>query len=166
MMTNIEENTASEGYITVEKIDDRRLQQILNRQDGAGRGACRSDEGQDYISGSLLLFAGIVRRDKTDRGFVKEIIYETYQEMAEKEIDKIRKEAMEKSGAEEICIKHRIGKVAVGEISLLVAVLTPHRKEGIETVDYIIDRIKQTVPIWKKEIFEDGSYRWVEGHDG
>jgi molybdopterin synthase catalytic subunit len=84
--------------------------------------------------------------------------------MAEKEIEKIRSEALKQFVVKKIYIKHRIGRVHVGEASIIVAVLSAHRKEGIKAVDYIIDEIKKKVPIWKKEIFEDGSQRWVKGN--
>lgn len=151
MRTNSDKeiNNLDGEYLTEQTIDNFVLCDIP----GYGEG----------INGSLFVFSGIVRKDETEGGVVKEIIYETYREMAEKEIDKIKKVAMRKFGLKEIHIKHRIGNVAAGEASLVVAVLTPHRKEGIIAIDFVIDEIKKRVPIWKKEIFEDGSYRWVEG---
>jgi molybdopterin synthase catalytic subunit len=121
-------------------------------------------DNQDGRNGALLTFRGIVRRDKTKYGVVKEIIYEAYVEMAEKEIEKIKQNASKNFKADEIHIIHRIGKVSVGEVSLLVAVLAPHRQAGIKAVEYVIEEIKNRVPIWKKEIFEDGSHYWVEGN--
>ena len=135
-----------EKYIIKEKISLLQLQDLLNTKDGS--------------NGSLFVFTGIVRRDKTKKGVVKEIIYEAYEEMAEKEIEKIKKKVSKKFKVGDIFIKHRIGSLLVGEISLLVAVLSPHRKEGIQAVDYVVDKIKKNVQIWKKEIFEDCSYRW------
>jgi len=135
-----------EKYIIKEKISLLQLQDLLNTKDGS--------------NGSLFVFTGIVRRDKTKKGVVKEIIYEAYEEMAEKEIEKITKKVSKKFKVGDIFIKHRIGSLLVGEISLLVAVLSPHRKEGIQAVDYVVDKIKKNVQIWKKEIFEDCSYRW------
>jgi molybdopterin synthase catalytic subunit len=151
MRTNSDKeiNNLDGEYLTEQKIDAFELCDIP----GYGEG----------VNGSLFVFSGMVRKDETEGGVVREIIYETYKEMAEKEIDKIRKEAMKSSGAKEVYIKHRIGSVPAGEASLIVAVLTPHRKEGIKAIDFVIDEIKNRVPIWKKEIFEDGSYRWVEG---
>jgi molybdopterin synthase catalytic subunit len=137
-------------YLTEQKIDDFCLCDVPDYGEGT--------------NGSLFVFSGIVRMDETEGGVVTEIIYETYKEMAEKEIDKIRKEAMKSSGAKEIYIKHRIGSVPAGEASLIVAVLTPHRKEGLKAIDFVIDEIKKRAPIWKKEIYENGSYRWVEGN--
>jgi molybdopterin synthase catalytic subunit len=121
-------------------------------------------DNQDCTNGSLLTFRGIVRRDKTKYGVVKEIIYDAYVEMAEKEIQKIKQNASKNFEFDEIHIIHRIGKVSVGEVSLLVAVLSPHRREGIRAIEYVIEEIKKRVPIWKKEIFEDGSHYWVDGN--
>ena len=146
---NNEKYTLKEKYITKQKIDDLKLHDILKIQDGS--------------NGSLFVFNGIVRRDKTEKEFVREIIYETYEEMAKKEMEKIKQEASRKFQVNEIFIKHRIGRVLVGEVSLVVAVFSTHRREGIGAIDYIVDEIKKKVPVWKKEIFEDGSYRWVEG---
>lgn len=121
-------------------------------------------DNRDCTNGSLLTFRGLVRRDKTKYGVVKEIIYEAYVEMAEKEIEKIKQNASKSFKVDEIHIIHRIGKVSVGEVSLFIAVLSSHRREGIKAIEYVIEEIKKRVPIWKKEIFEDGSHYWVEGN--
>lgn len=137
-------------YLTEKNLDNFELSDIPGYKVGA--------------SGSLFIFSGIVRMDKSEHGIVSAIIYECYKEMAEKEIEKIRSEALKKFVIKKVYIKHRIGRVCVGEASLIVAVLSAHRKEGIKAVDYIIDEIKKKVPIWKKEIFEDGSQQWVKGN--
>ncbi len=135
-----------EKYITKEKIGELHLQDLIDIQDGS--------------NGSLFIFTGIVRRDKTKKGFVREIIYEAYEEMAEKEMERIKQKALKKFKLRDILIKHRIGRIVAGEASIIVVVFSPHRKEGIQAVDYVVEEIKKKVPIWKKEIFEDGSYRW------
>lgn len=137
-------------YITDKNIDDFILHDLSIIKDGK--------------NGSLFLFTGIVRRDKNEKGIVKEIIYEAYEEMAEVEINKIKQRAFKSFHVNKIVIKHRIGKIRVGEVSLFIAVLSPHRKEGIQAMDYIIDQIKTRVPIWKKEILEDGSHRWIDSN--
>ena len=63
-----------------------------------------------------------------------------------------------------IGVLHRTGRLAIGETSLLVAVSAPHRREAFEACQYAVDRIKQVVPIWKKELWEDGDGNWVAGH--
>ena len=112
--------------------------------------------------GSYITFEGRVRADEFEGGKVEKIIYESYVEMAEREIEKIKKEAFEKFKVNEIIIKHRIGEVKVGEVALFVAVVSGHRKEGFSAIQYIVDEIKRKVPIWKKEILSNGKVRWVE----
>ena len=73
-------------------------------------------------------------------------------------------ELMAEFGIEEVAISHRIGTVGIGEISLVVAIGSPHRKEGFKACQKAVDRIKEMVPIWKKEIYQDGS-RWVACED-
>ncbi len=80
--------------------------------------------------------------------------------MAEKEIDKIIKKAKRKFKVREIIVKHRTGRVKLGEIAFFVAVLSAHRKEGFSAIQFIIDEIKKKVPIWKKEILSNEKYRW------
>ena len=63
-------------------------------------------------------------------------------------------------GIEDVAIVHRLGHVEIGEISLVVAVASPHRKEAFEACQYVVDRLKQTVPVWKKEVFQDG-HVWI-----
>ncbi|GBD03246.1 Molybdopterin synthase catalytic subunit [bacterium HR19] len=110
----------------------------------------------DEKCGSFVVFLGVVRADKTPVGKVKYIEYSAYEEMAEKEIEKIIKEAKEKFRVEEIDVKHRVGKVRVGEPSFLVVVSSEHRKEGFAAAKYITDEVKKRVPIWKKEVTDKG----------
>lgn len=112
--------------------------------------------------GAVITFEGVVRRDKAGDSYVEKIIYESYEEMAEREIEKIRKESIEKFKLHDVIIKHRIGEVKVGETSLFIAVLAEHRKEGFKAIDYITDEVKTKVPIWKKEILENKQSRWRE----
>jgi len=135
------------NYLTKKKISMLKIRDLLNTQDGS--------------NGSLFIFTGIVRRDKTQNGIVREINYEAYEEMAEKEMEKIKHKASRNFKVNDIVIKHRIGRISVGETSLIVTVLSPHRREGIQAMDYIVNEIKKNVPIWKREIFEDSSYRWI-----
>jgi molybdopterin synthase catalytic subunit len=82
--------------------------------------------------------------------------------MAEKKMAQIGAEVGNKWGVEDIAILHRIGRLEIGEISVLIAVASPHRLEAIQACHYAIDRLKEIVPIWKREVGEDGKY-WVEG---
>ena len=112
--------------------------------------------------GAQSIFLGQVRADKNNKSKVQSIHYSAYAEMAEKEIEKIKKNVLKKYGLLNINILHSLGEVKCGEISVLVLVSSVHRGECFESLKYIVNEIKTKVPIWKKEIYEDGSYRWVE----
>nr|AIF17558.1 molybdopterin converting factor family protein (MOCS2, moaE) [uncultured marine thaumarchaeote KM3_78_A04] len=90
--------------------------------------------------------------------------YEAFPEMAVKKLEEIRQQLTVEFGIDDIAIAHRIGAVPIGEISLVVAVASPHRKEAFFACHAAVDRLKETVPIWKKEVYEDGS-RWVACED-
>ena len=90
--------------------------------------------------------------------------YEAYEEMALKKLGAVREQLQAQFDLEDIAISHRIGTVPIGEISLVVAVASPHRKEAFQACQAAVDRIKEIVPIWKKEVFQDGS-RWVACED-
>lgn len=111
--------------------------------------------------GAHTLFLGQVRADEIDQKRVIAIEYSAYAEMAEKEIENIREEAFEKYDISCLHIYHSIGIVKTGEISLLVMVSAAHRPDAFPALQYIVEQIKHKVPIWKKEIFEDGTERWI-----
>ena len=81
--------------------------------------------------------------------------------MAEKKLAEIAQEMRERYSVEDVAMAHRLGRLEVGETSLVVAVASPHRKEAFGACQYAVDRIKHTVPIWKKEYFEGGEV-WIE----
>lgn len=112
--------------------------------------------------GTQCMFLGKVRADEKDKSRVQSIHYSSYAEMAEKEIEKIKENAVKKYGLLNINILHSLGEVKCGEISVLVLVSSAHRGECFESLKFIVNEIKTKVPIWKKEIYDDGSYRWVE----
>ena len=109
--------------------------------------------------GAVLTFLGVVR-DHADGKDVSAIDYTCYEEMAEKELDRVVARVMEETGVPHVAILHRIGRLEVGEASLGVVVASPHRKEAFACGLQIIDEMKKTVPIWKKEFGPDGSH-WV-----
>lgn len=111
------------------------------------------------IHGSVVTFMGTVRRYTEDRE-VDYLEYEAYPEMAEDKIIVIANEVLQKSGIEDITVLHRIGRLHVGETSLVVAVASLHRREGFEACLYTVERIKEVVPIWKKEVWAEGEL-WV-----
>lgn len=113
--------------------------------------------------GAQVLFLGIPRNAPEDGGNVEALEYETYPEMAIKEMEKIRRETIEKFGVREVYIHHRLGFVRVGEPSFLVLVIGGHREETFKACRYAVDETKKRVPIWKKEIFKEGGSEWVLG---
>jgi molybdopterin synthase catalytic subunit len=112
----------------------------------------------DYSSGSVLLFNGTVR-DNDEGKPVKYLFYEAYEEMAVKEIKKLIDAAFNGFRIAKVCIIHRIGKMDAGEISISIGISSPHREDSYSASKFLIDNIKETVPIWKKEIFEEGG-KW------
>ena len=114
-------------------------------------------------NGAVVTFLGTTR-DNFDGKQVLTLEYEAFDEMAVKKLEEVRQELLAEFGLDEIAIGHRIGTVGIGEISLVVAVGSPHRKEGFYACHKAVDRIKEVVPIWKKEIYQDGS-RWVACED-
>jgi len=112
-------------------------------------------------SGAVVLFHGVVRDNNQGRR-VLHLEYDAYPSMAEKKMRQIGEEARSRWQITDFAMQHRIGRLEVGETSLLVAVSAPHRREAFEACHYAVDRIKQIVPIWKKETFEGGEV-WVEG---
>ncbi len=112
----------------------------------------------DY--GAVVNFIGTVRGHSQGRK-VLYLEYEAYREMATKKLRQIGEEIDARWNLEDIAIYHRVGRLEAGEISLVVAVGAPHRKDAFEACRYAVDRLKQIVPIWKKEVFENGEV-WEE----
>jgi len=118
-------------------------------------------ELEDNSAGALSIFIGNVRnRGRT--GNVSEIYYEAYSEMAEEKMREIENEAQTKWGIKKLVAIHRIGKLKVGETSIIIGVSSEHRHEAFEACKYIINNVKTRVPIWKKEVTEE-SQKWTDG---
>ena len=115
-------------------------------------------------NGGICAFVGTVR-DNADGKSVLHLEYDAYPEMAEKKLAEIAAEIKDKWGLGDVSIVHRIGKMEIGEAAVVIAVGAPHRKEAFQACQYAIDRIKEFVPIWKKEYFTDGEV-WVEESPG
>jgi molybdopterin synthase catalytic subunit len=113
-------------------------------------------------SGAIVIFLGVVRDEDHGRK-VRYLEYDAYRSMAEKEMRKVGEEILARWPAARISMRHRFGRLEVGETALVVAVSAPHRGDAFEACRYAIDRIKEIVPIWKKEVWEDGE-AWLEGH--
>ena len=113
-------------------------------------------------SGGIDVFIGTVR-NATKGKTVLRLEFEAYEKMALAEMEKIACTACEKWPVRKLLIHHRTGTLAVGEVPVIIAVSAAHRDGAFETCRYVIDTLKQTVPIWKKEVFEDGEV-WVAAH--
>ena len=109
--------------------------------------------------GAVCTFLGVARRYSRGREVVH-LEYEAYPEMAEKKMAEIGRELRDKFGVERVAILHRTGVLKIGEASVGIAVATPHRAEAFQACQYAIDRLKQIVPIWKKEVWSDGQ-QWI-----
>ena len=116
----------------------------------------------DGGAGAVDVFIGTVR-DNTQGRTVTRLEYEAYEPMAISEMQKIASQAQQKWPIQRIAIHHRTGTLHIGDAAVVVAVSTPHRADAFEACRFVIDTLKQTVPIWKKEIFEDGEV-WVAAH--
>ncbi len=110
--------------------------------------------------GAHDIFLGQVRADVIDGKEVTGIEYSAYEEMAEEVFHRIREEAFEKFDLSCMHIYHSLGLVKTGEISLFVFVSSAHRKPVFEAIEYLVDNIKERVPVFGKELFEDHSHRW------
>ncbi len=133
--------------VTSEPLDPQRLVETV-----------RKDE-----SGAVTLFYGVARNHSEGRR-VRALEYDAYPSLAEKKLREVADEVRARWPVTGIGVLHRTGRLAIGETSLLVAVSAAHRREAFEACQYAVDRIKEIVPIWKKEIWESGEGDWVAGH--
>ena len=131
--------------VTAEPLDPQRLTD-----------AVRKDE-----SGAVALFLGVVRDNSRGRR-VLYLEYDAYPEMASRVMRRIAEEALGRWPLTDVAMQHRTGRLEIGETSLLIAVSSPHRKEAFEACHHLVDRFKESVPIWKKEVWEGGEV-WIEG---
>ena len=134
--------------LTREPIDTRALVEQLKR-------------GED---GAVVVFEGIARNNTRGRA-TRFLEYEAYEPMALEKMREIAAEVKEKFAVDRVGMTHRLGHLEIGEASIVIVVTSPLRKPAFEACHYAIDRLKQIVPIWKKEFFEDGAV-WVEGESG
>jgi molybdopterin synthase catalytic subunit len=113
-------------------------------------------------SGGIDVFIGTVRNATKGKTVLK-LDFEAYNKMAINEINKITEQVFKQWPVQKVLVHHRSGTLQVGEIPVIIAVSAAHRDAAFEACRYIIDTLKQTVPIWKKEFFEDGEV-WVAAH--
>jgi molybdopterin synthase catalytic subunit len=112
--------------------------------------------------GGIDVFIGTVRNATKGKRVVR-LDFEAYEKMAALEMEKIANQALERWSLHKILIHHRTGSLAIGEIPVVIAVAAAHRAATFDACRYAIDTLKETVPIWKKEVFEDGEV-WVAAH--
>ena len=110
--------------------------------------------------GAAASFAGIVRNHDHGRA-VKSLYYDCYRSMAEKMIKALIEEAKVRWNVEKILVLHRVGHLEIGEVAVAISVSSAHRAEAFEACRFMIEKIKEKVPIWKKEIFENGMSEWT-----
>jgi len=131
--------------ITRETIDTKQVADGLKR-------------GED---GALLVFEGVVRNQTRGRKTLY-LDYEAYEDMALQQMESLAAEALQQFKIRDVAIVHRLGRLEIGETSVLIAVASAHRGPAFDACRWIIDTLKKTVPIWKKEYFEDG-VMWADG---
>lgn len=110
--------------------------------------------------GAIVTFAGVVRNHFEGRATAY-LEYEAYQPMAERVLARLAAEAQERWGTGSIAIHHRIGRLEIGECAVLIVVASAHRKAAFDAAEWLMDCIKESVPIWKKEHWADGASEWV-----
>jgi molybdopterin synthase catalytic subunit len=116
----------------------------------------------DAECGGMVVFTGMVR-DKTKGKKIVRLEYECYPSMALKELQKITNDAVRLWDVKNIVIHHRTGTLNISEVAVIIVVSAPHREAAFEACRYAIDTLKKKVPIWKKEVFEDGE-KWISAH--
>jgi molybdopterin converting factor subunit 1 len=111
--------------------------------------------------GALLVFEGVVRNQTRGRRTLY-LDYEAYEEMALEQMESLASQALRQFQIRDVAVVHRLGRLEIGETSVLIAVLSAHRAAAFDACRWLIDTLKRTVPIWKKEHFEDGVV-WADG---
>jgi molybdopterin synthase catalytic subunit len=119
-----------------------------------------TEEVRRHDCGAVVLFLGTVR-DLTGEQVTVALDYDAYPAMAEKKMTEIEQETRARWPVGAMVIEHRLGHLEVGEVSVAVAVSCPHRAQAFEACRHAIDRLKELVPIWKKENWADGTTEWV-----
>ena len=140
-----ESRPKSRATIVRERIDTQRV-----------LGAIKQPE-----DGAAVIFEGVVRNQTRGRS-TRYLEYEAYEAMALKQMEGLAVQALQQFAVREVTLVHRLGRLEIGETSVLIAVASAHRGPGFEACRWLIDTLKKTVPIWKKEFFEDGAV-WADG---
>lgn len=141
------------------RVREGLLVRVTNEEIGAGEAvAFVGDPG----AGGTCLFLGTVR-DSSDAGEVTGLTYEAWQELAITRLVELGEELFTRWPLERVALLHRFGELAVGDVSVAIAVSAEHRAEAFEACRHAIERLKQDVPIWKKEHLVSGESSWVMG---
>ena len=135
--------------LTTDPLDLESVARLVADQNSAGR------------DGAVAVFAGRVRAENLGRQ-VTELEYEAYQPLATRSFEIIAREVAEFWPKVKLALHHRLGRLAAGEASIVIAAAAPHRGDAFQACRYTIERVKQIAPIWKREVFEGGE-AWVEG---
>jgi len=122
--------------------------------------AALTESVRSSAAGAVVLFLGTVREMTEGRRTIA-LDYEAFPQMAEAKLEELLVEAGNKWPIVNAAIAHRLGRLELGDVSVAVAVSTPHRAQAFEAGKYLIDRLKEVVPIWKKENWADGTTEWV-----
>jgi molybdopterin synthase catalytic subunit len=132
--------------ITREPIDTAALTADLRRND----------------AGAVVVFEGTVRAEAESGRILNGLEYHAYEEMAREQLEEIRRRAVEKFGLLDAAIVHRLGRLRLGETSIAVVVVSGHRPEAFDACRWVVDAVKTDVPIWKQNLWADGSQQWVD----
>jgi len=122
--------------------------------------AALTESVRSSASGAVVLFLGTVR-ELTDRRRTVALDYDAYGPMAEAKLQELAAEARRRWPVDQVAIVHRIGHLELGDVSVAVAVSCPHRHDAFDAARFLIDTLKVTVPIWKKENWSDGTTEWI-----
>jgi len=147
----------SGGADSTQPATQSRVQLTSERIDTAGL-AERMKRPED---GAVVVFEGIVRDNSRGRRTLY-LDYEAYEEMARKQLEELAAQALEKFKVRDVAVAHRLGRLQIGETSVAIVVSSAHRAAAFDACRWMIDTLKQTVPIWKKEHFEGGAV-WADG---
>ena len=147
----------SGGADSTQPATQSRVQLTSERIDTAGL-AERMKRAQD---GAVVVFEGVVRDNSRGRRTLY-LDYEAYEEMARKQLEELAAQALEKFKVRDVAVAHRLGRLQIGETSVAIVVSSAHRAAAFDACRWMIDTLKKTVPIWKKEHFEHGAV-WADG---
>ncbi len=124
--------------------------------------ASLAEELAGHGNGAVVCFEGRVR-DRNDGRTVRSLHYDAYEAMAEDVLREIAAEAADRHGAGAVAVAHRTGDLVPGDVSVAVAAAAPHRDQAFAAARHAIEEIKRRLPVWKRESYEDGTERWLDG---